>query len=267
MPEKETGYQEREGHQEPSPLGKITLLRHAQTEYTDVYPDLTETGQEEAAKRGREIKQAVAEGNHDVMIASSPNIRAQGTADIIKKELKGEEQTDLQEGTASDDEIRIMRAIRSFDIHDRGAAMIELLEHVGDVTDVVERIKKVDVHYAHDDRFEDRVDLWEPRSKVEKRFFRGMEYAIRSFTKYNEKGGDKLPHLVAVSHFEFLNHFVEKVFKLPKEELLDPGEKIEIDLLKQSGDNENHIILVVTFRDQTREIVFDRETRSIEIAK
>lgn len=235
-------------------LGRVSLIRHGETRYTNQYPDLTETGIADIEQRGEEKRGTIDSDKEEVLIASSPSVRARGSADIIKDKID------------PDAEVRIIKAVRGLDIRDHDKHHELMTEMIGEETDPASIIKRVDNQYVHDDRFEERVDVWSPRSEIEKRFFRGVEYTIRAFSKFGEKEPDKLPHLIATSHFEFINHFVSKIFGLKEGEYLNPAENVEVSFLRPQGENERHVPLLVTFRGKSREVVFDRETRTIEIA-
>lgn len=232
-------------------LGKITILRHGNTEYTEEYPDLTPEGIERVSMRGKELRGKIDTKREDMLFLASPAVRAQGSLDNLKKTLG-----------LSEEESRISRAIRSVDIRDRKKA----LEVVEEVMRGTKHVPLMDRAYATDTRFEDDGDVWQPRSEVEKRFFRSMEYVIRVFDKYQENGDNgRIPHVVAVSHFEFLNHFVAKVFDidLHEGELIGFAEAIEIVFLKPQNEDESKVSLLVSFRGESKQVVFDRDTRSI----
>ena len=65
-------------------LGRAIFLRHGQTEYTDVFPDLTNKGVETVTNSANSIE-CFLKGNSNVVIVTSPAARAQGSASIIAK--------------------------------------------------------------------------------------------------------------------------------------------------------------------------------------
>ncbi len=234
-------------------LGKITLIRHGHTEYTGTYPDLTELGKEQAAQSSTKLKKGIDLEKEDLFLFSSPAVRTKGTADIIKTILGYTKEVRVSKG---------LKGALKGSTEDAIKLMEELIGQNFSETD----IKQWDRAYARDDAFEERVDIWIPRSQMEKRFFRGLEYVIRAFEKY-EKEKRKIPHFVGVSHFEFLNGVVQKVFQGGEEEMdtFNLAEAVEIVLLEKSGDR-RFVPLLITFRNETKEVVFDRETRTLEIA-
>lgn len=236
---------------EPKILGKISIMRHGATRYTNQFPDLTERGINQARERGRELKEKINPENEDVLYTTSPSVRAEGTMSFVLEEL-GEEDAD----------VRTLEAIRSVKIRDAEKAKVmidEIMEGTDDVS-------KMDRAYANDEKFENTHDIWEAKSEVEKRFYRGLEYVIRSFIKYhNGQEAEKTPHLVAVSHFEYLNHFAAEVFglDLQKDDLVGFTEMIGIEILEP--ENPNEVPIRVSFRGQTKDIIFNRESRSITV--
>ncbi|MCH7883286.1 histidine phosphatase family protein [Patescibacteria group bacterium] len=251
-PEKEPAFEK----QEKRPfdiLGKVTIFRHGETKYTEQYPDLTEIGKQQLEEGGEELKEEIDRSKEEIWISSSPAARAQGSADILAKELGIKDK-------------RIAKALRGVEIRDRE----EALKMINDIIGPEQDIAKMDKAYADDPQFEERVDVWEPRSEVEKRTLKGIEIITRLFTRYGKQEKNKIPHLVSVSHYEFFNHLIRKVFNVnPDEERgIQFGEKLELTLLKKNNEEDKERVpILVTFRGQTKEIVFDRKTRSIDIAK
>lgn len=234
-------------------LGKVSIMRHGQTEYTEQYPDITEFGAQQIGEQGVKLKKKIDTKKEDVMIATSPSVRARGSGDVLKGKL-GIEET------------RVMKALRGVQIRDHAEALKMINDIIGPERDIL----KMDQAYAHDDAFEQRVEVWEPRSKVEKRFFRGVEYITRAFSRYEAEEKDKIPHLVGVSHFEFLNHIAARVFNIneKQQDQLKFGEMIEMTFLKKGNDEDKkRVPILITFRGETKEIVFNRETRTIESVK
>jgi broad specificity phosphatase PhoE len=239
----------------PVIIGKISIMRHGKTEYTNQYPDITEDGFAKIIENGKYLKEKVDKDKEDVLFVSSPAVRARGTLDILKGAMNEE---------AS--EPRVLKSMRSTEIRDHKEAMKMVDSVIGPEKD----IPKFDRYYATNDALENSPDIWQPRSEVEGRFFTALEYAIRSFMKYNENNYSetvpKIPHLIAVSHFEFLNHFVAEVFglDLEKNDLLKFAEMIELTIFEKA-EGDDVIPIAVDFRGQKKNIVFNRNTRTITI--
>ncbi|MCX6702960.1 MAG: histidine phosphatase family protein, partial [Candidatus Wolfebacteria bacterium] len=208
-------------------------------------------GKEQVAKSAKEIKERI-KPEDDVLIASSPKARARGSADIIRRELG------VEEGG------RILKSMRSVEVRDWAKARQILDEILG--PGVGNNIPKVDKAYVSDPRFEMMPDVWEPKSNVEKRSMSGLGHLAGFMEKYRSEHQDRIPHLVAVSHFEFLNHIVRKLFDLDRDDAdqLRTGEMIQITLLKGTEEGKK-IPMMITFRGQTKEVLFDNEKKAFEI--
>lgn len=242
-----------EAERESKFIGRITLLRHGQTDYTNVFPDLTQEGEETIRKTAEQIALNLQQ-DEEVTIMSSDKARAQGTAAIIKNVLEHER------------EVRIVPGITSMAHRhpERSIQMInEMLAEKGSV-------QAVDYAYTHDPRFDD-AELWEPRNEIQKRFFRNIEYAIRAFKRVAEHEDLPSPHLVAVTHFEVLSPFVGKIFNLkhPEEPTLKNGELIEMSVLDPSQGQENSdvVLLKMTFRGMKKTVGFDRKNRDLVLVE
>lgn len=236
---------------QPKILGKISIMRHGATNYTNEFPDLTERGIEQVRERGRELKEKIKPEKEDILYAASPAVRAQGTMSFILEELDEKEA-----------DVKVLDSTRPVKIRNFERAK----EMVGEVMQGTNDTSKFDKAYATDKIFENTPDVWQPKSEVEERFYRGLEYLIRSLLKYRENPKEgKIPHLVAVSHFEFLNHFVMEVFGLDpeKDDLLGFAEMIEMEIMEPSSDEPDNVPIKVTFRGQSKNVVFDRKNRTI----
>lgn len=244
---KETREQER--------IGRISVLRHGQTQYTDIYPDLTDLGKATIEKTAEQIAAGLSPEEQAVLL-TSPTVRAQGTTGIIKEKIGHE------------GEIKIQSSLSMNRIKDQAKAQLvwdELKLEGNKVEQESGAFHGIDYAYTHDPRFEN-AEIFEPRSQIEKRFFNNLEYAIRAFEVVAKHPDIPKPHLIAVSHFELLNHFVQKVFKLkhPQDPTVKNGELIEINLMESTEDKQNKITnLEVSFRGLKRTVKFDRKARTI----
>ncbi len=246
-PDRPTNNQENR-EKEPEFLGRITLLRHGQTEYTNIYPDLTKEGMETVRKSAEQIA-ANLKADEEVVLMASDKARAQGTAGIIKEVLDHQK------------EIRTVPGITSMAMRDQGKGMEmihELLKEGG--------VPAVDYAYTHDPRFDD-AEVWEPRDEIQKRFFSNLEYAIRAFKVVAKHEDLPKPHLIAVTHFEVLSPFLQDVFDLkhPEDPTLKNAEAVEISVQDPSVDGENSdvVFLEISFRGNTKTVGFDRKNRRL----
>ncbi len=235
--------------QEPKFIGRITLLRHGQTQYTEVYPDLTKEGQDTIQKSAEQIA-ANLKRDEEVVIVASDRARAQGTAGIIKKILK------------HNTEIKSVTGITSAAQRDPAKAS----EMINEILAEGKGIEAVDYAYIHDPRFDDEK-IWEPKKEIQKRFFRNLEYTIRAFKLVAKHKELPKPHLIAVTHFEILNPLIEEVLnvKYPEGQTLKHGELIEISISDPSreGENADVVIMNINFRGISKTVGFDRKNRRL----
>lgn len=239
-------------------LGRITLLRHGQTEYTDEYPDLTAEGTATIEKSAAQIAKGLRH-DEEPTIVSSDKARARGTADIIKEKL----------GYPKD--VKIQPSMSAMELRDQERAKAifeELLAENKSAHSEEAPVRGVDRAYLHDQRFEDAT-IYEPRSEVEKRFFRNLEYTIRAFNVVRKHEELQKPHIIGVSHFELLGQLSEQVFNLTErgEEPLKHGELIEIEVLAPEERGEDIVELQIFFRGEQKRVGFDRHSRTLLIGK
>ncbi|MBI5467325.1 MAG: histidine phosphatase family protein [Candidatus Kerfeldbacteria bacterium] len=246
-------------------LGRITLLRHGQTKYTEQYPDLTTEGQETIRRSAEQIAASLNPDNEAVAMFRSEAVRAAGTADIIKS------------GIGHDDEVRVRPSLNPMIQHDPEQAR-QVFEELLAANQAAEAqaqktgsFPMLDKSYLTDPRFEN-AEIYEPRSNVEHRLFRNIEYAIRAFEVVAKHPELKRPHLIGVSHYELLGQLANRVFGLLENDAqtLKHGEPLDIRVL--STEDPEHpsvdpIELEVSFRGQTKTVLFDRKTRDIVIPK
>lgn len=228
-------------------IGKITVIRHGDTQYTGVYPDLTEIGIEQVNDQSQSLASEIDSNKEEVILVSSPSPRTKGSMDLVKEKL----------GLAKQ-RTNIVHGIRGIDVKDMPKAMEIINEVMADGFDIT----KIDRAYATDSRFEEMSDVWEAPSNVEKRALRSLEYAIRGLLKAREINEDKLPHIVVTSHFEIVDLLLAKVFSREPGDF-PPGSRVDLALFEGEA-NSKQVKIDVTFRGQTRKVIFNRETRMIE---
>jgi len=222
-------------------LGLVIFLRHGQTDYTDVFPDLTEEGIK-TIEASAELIRPFVENHQNVMIIASPMARAQGSAAVIAKVLGHKEKT------------RIEPNIQAAMVKDRMRAKAIFYEHVNNGG-----MRALSVAYGTDPRYEDG-EVIEPRSEVRKRFLGYFSKLVRRlFISPN------LPLcLIHVSHYETIYHVVESLFKLnyQRDEPLGHGEIIVVSIYDIGI--ECVVELEVTFRGKTlHRIFFDYQDKEI----
>lgn len=209
-------------------LGLVIFLRHGQTDYTDVFPDLTEEGIRTIEASARSIIHFI-EGQRNVTIIASPKARALGSADVVAR------------ATGYEGKIKKEPNIQAAMEKDRMRAKALFYEHVNNGG-----MRALSVAYGTDPRYEDGVVI-EPRSEVRKRFLGYFAHMVRSLLV----NIGQPPCLIHVSHYETLYHFVERLFKLDyqKDEPLGHGEIIVVSIYDIGI--ECVVELEVTFRGRT----------------
>jgi broad specificity phosphatase PhoE len=167
-------------------VGRAIFLRHGQTEYTDVFPDLTEEGKASIKAAGRKISGLVKD-TKKVILVSSPRPRALGSAAIIRDTL-GNEWCN----------VIVNPDISSVTIIDKERSQVIFKEYLSSGGKTA-----VDLSYTHDPRYEDS-SVFETRSAVQQRFFRYLtSLAKEMLGKHGEliivslytTGDDKTVHL------------------------------------------------------------------------
>lgn len=167
---------------------QIFFVRHAETTYSNIYPDITNEGAGQLRLTASKLHpHIIVNPEKTLTIIASPAMRAQGSADVLAEAL-GYTDEIITEPLLSD---------MSYADWPKAREIFELCRTGGG------RVEDV---YDTDERFED-FSIFEPRSSVRRRFYR-----------YMKQCHDSLIHtsapqcIVAVSHFEVLNHFLRELW-------------------------------------------------------
>lgn len=232
-------------------LGQVILLRHGQSEYTNIYPDITYNGVKTIVNSANLIK-SLLNGDSNVVIITSPMIRAKGSADIIAKiiEYRGK--------------IKEVPAIGGAIVKNKkqGRAIFDEYMAKGG-------IRALDKGYGTDPRYEKNPSVIEPRSEIRKRFFEYFAKLIVGLLQRQQLWQQPPLHLICVSHYETLYYFVEHLFKLDytKDEPLGHGEIIVVSVFDLGIKNTSVVEIEVTFRKKRVGKIgkkfFDYEKRKI----
>lgn len=233
---------------EPRLLFKITLIRHEKPYYKDVGHDLTPEGVEGAKKTGKMLKESgrVDEEKEEIILLHSPAVRARGTMEFISESAE-----------LGDIERRSVDQLRQSDMHNR--PLME--EYFNSVEGGQEEMSRD--HYEHP-LFNERPDVIETHDKKKERLYRAFEYLIRWFEKHDLT--DKLPHIIAVSHYEVLTHIIDDVFgieNMGRYSVPFFGEQIFVDVF--STDSRDVLRLHVKYKEHEKDVFFNRNNREIEI--
>lgn len=166
-------------------MSTIIFLRHGETDYTDVFPDLTQKGIGNAERAGNMILKIMRENDvKSTRIISSPYARTMGTATCIAKRIN------------FSGKIKEEPQIRASDFYDREVA----ISYWNSKGDSVVSAK----NYLIDPWFNTGIYV-EKRDDVASRF--------ANFTKdllWEVTSGESFDLTIVVSHFECLWKLVEK---------------------------------------------------------
>ena len=167
---------------------RILFVRHAETTYANVYPDITENGASQLRQTAKELQPLILSNPEATLtIIASPAMRAQGSASVLAEAL-GYPREIITEPLLSD--------MRYTDWPKARQIFEQCRTGGGRVEDV----------YDSDDRFED-ISIFEPRSSVRGRFYQYMKQCHNSLANTTDP-----QCILAVSHFEVLNHFLRELW-------------------------------------------------------
>ena len=216
----------------------------------DIGHDLTEKGVESAHRTGALLKEDGRISEDDEMyLLHSPKPRAKGTLDFV-----------AQGAGVATTTSRSTKQLRASDVPNKEVFMARINE-LGANQEAVAKD-----HYTNP-QYEENPGFIEPNSKKKERLYRAFEYLIRTFDK-QEPNAIKTPHVLAVSHFEIITHLIDDVFGIETFDGYNTpsfGETISIEAAKT--DSPHEVVLQVNFRDRSKEVVFNRKTRSIEVSE
>jgi len=222
-------------------IGRAVFLRHGESDYTDIFPDLTKAGKKTILRSADAIK-TIAGSPLQVSIASSPAVRAMGSAFIISGVLGFAEEAK---------QIPLLGPVGLRDEIKAKSLFFEFVANGG--------MKGLCASYGTDPRCEDGL-IVEPRSEVQKRFYKYLGMFARSLLASDSKNS----FVVHVSHYEVLYHLVETVFWLDYED--DPplghGEIILISFYDTG--HEEWVEMDIIFRRKTaKQVIFNHKEEKI----
>lgn len=236
-------------------VGRLTVFRHGETEYTDQYPDLSGKGRSTLTEAGRQLRSEIDEESEDLLFVHSPNVRAKGSMAYL---LHGMELIDDVEEAKVEGVARPFKPLRSVKKLDPEAASEMVFRYTGTREPTAGHYEEFDRMYTLSDEFETSPH-WEPRSNAPKRANRLLRYALAILLKnHKESESPKTPRIVAVTHFEMINHIAVKLFglDLEKDSLYARGEAITFDV-RANPDEDQRLLLMCSFRGEKRNAWFD----------
>ncbi len=185
----------------------VNLIRHGESSYKGIFPDLTEEGKKQARRIAVELKNSIS--NEKVIIWMSPAQRAKGTVGIILRELGKNGIGILKRST-----IPSLRAIKVYD-----------KEFVfGLWTKAMARGESPDELYLNHEVFDgEKNDKVETRKQIERRMYRLIN-SLNLFFKGMFQG--ERIRIICITHFEMINPIITQIFR----EIVapTPGENLEI---------------------------------------
>lgn len=241
-------------------VGRITVFRHGDTEYTNQYPDLTDEGKWKLEAAGKSLKDRVDEDNEDVIFLHSPSIRAKASmAHLLHgmEKTHGVEESDVEEIARS---YAPLRSVKRYDLEET-QKMID--QHTSDIAPDADPYVEFDRAYVLHEDFENSPH-WEARSKVEHRANRLLRQTVAMLIKNHSEDVQKTPHIVAVSHFETLNNLAVKIFNLDvqSDPLYARGEQMTFEV-RGSSKAKDKVLVNCGFRGEERTVWFDVRTGEI----
>jgi len=222
-------------------IGTAVFLRHGETNYTNVFPDLTESGKETIRNSAKAIRAIRNQYFSSLAIVSSPAVRALGSACIVAETLNF---------TTRIIEVSFLSPAKVKDAEKGQALFNEYVSSGG--------MRGLCIAYGSDKRFEDGVVI-EARSQIRSRFYKHLSVLVR-----NMLSCDSEFFVVNISHYEVLYHFVETCFQLDytKDPPLGFGEIILMSFYDIGSKDAVEICL--TFREMSaNNIVFNHKIESI----
>ncbi len=231
------------------PWFKVTLMRHEEPYYKDEGHDLTPEGVEGAKATGKSMRESGHISEEDELyLIHSPKPRAKGTLEFVS-----------EGASISHDTKRETKQLRASDIPDREKFMERIVELGHDQEAVAKD------HHTNTALYENNPDFIEPTSKKKERLYRTFEYLIRTFEKASAEKSST-PHVIAVSHFEIITYLIDDVFGIETIGRYNApafGEAVHIEARKSP--DPDLVKLTVTFQEHSKEAMFNRKTRSVEI--
>lgn len=230
---------------EPKILFRVILIRHEETEYTGKGSDLTEQGEIQAKKTGKNLRTEVTP---ESLLIHSPATRARSTLEKI-----------AQGAGITSPKMHVSHHLQPVVFPDEDAKTAFVAHYRGALEGNPSRYAQE--FHARPEIYEGMPEVLEPKSKIKKRFYKSLGRLVRWAQK--QQIGGNTPQIVAVSHFEGITQFLDDVFGIETIGCLSPdfGERIFIEA--RGGDN-GGIILSVRYKEHSCEVLFNTKTKEVE---
>jgi len=207
---------------------KIHFIRHGETSYSEIFPDLTDKGKKTIENSAFELSKLVKES--PVTIISSPRARALGSATILKNILCQNNKILLEDG------------LRSMDVHDKDKAN-KIFEDYKDTSN-----RTPNIAYETDERFHSGC-VFEKKQDIKRRFHQNI---LINFQEARKGAIEK--NIINVTHYEVMHHLTRDIFGIYPENLWNSkkgpahGEVLSFCLRLANGNN-NLYSFEAKFRD------------------
>ncbi len=228
----------------PRPLGKITLVRHQATLYTESGDDLTNEGIAGARRLGEWFKATGFFNDSYVRLISAPAARTRATLKYI------------MEGAGLSGDVEESKDIRKSDFRNFDK-FIERAEELGNDQEAVAKD-----HHENEEFYENSPEIIEPISEKRTRLYKWMGDVVDSILTAPKTG--QTPHVLAVSHFEIITLLLHDAFGITNlERYQSPafGEYTHLEM--HETDSPNEVLFNISFRNVSTRIIFDRKTQTV----
>lgn len=227
-------------------LARFTLVRHEETAYTDVHPDITEEGYARMRAKGQAFAR---EGRIPDAVGASPKTRTQGTAEAF---LKGVEDVLGKPLKTSVMSVPNLEATRYRD----KSFPSELAAKWGTAQDIWKR-----AHY-HEQQFYDNPNRIETNEEKRSRLYDQLEWSAQWLSEHERPG--QVLHFPYFTHYEIVTLLLDDVFGIQKVGGVSKpefGEHVDLDVYEP--DENGDIPMRVAYGEHVAEVVFDKGLRRI----
>jgi len=202
---------------EPSPVARVFLVRHGESEYKEYFDenpknvdfDLTEQGKEEIENASLILSSLINKDN-PVRVISSPRIRTLNSAGIISEELK-KEHFEIKPGDVKKTET--MQGVKTFtDATELWTELTDKYEKLGTTLDKEWREGRM----RDDSRLESDIQIQE---RLRESFIKGIRILRRT-----QQGSRDLSQTILVTHGETVSAILAAFNLRP---FLDPERKVK----------------------------------------
>jgi broad specificity phosphatase PhoE len=242
-------------------VGRLTMYRHGETNYTNQYPDLLDQGKWKFLQAGHDLRELIDGESEDVLFVHSPSPRAKASMAYLLKGMGVSD--DVAEGDVQKhaQEFKPLRSSAVFN-PEKYAELVG--EHVDQDDPKPGQHEAFDRVYMMHDHYETSPHA-EPRSRAQARGRRVFRQAMYLLIKnHTEKDDHKTPHVVAISHLETLQDIAGRIYGLDigKDPLFARGERLTLDV-KTDGNDMEKMLLIADFRGEERKAWFHLATGEI----